>query len=96
MNRLRDCRDCRDRRRPEQLLRLSPPPAAGTGLVAAPPRGWQEPIARLVNPVITEFELRQLSRLHFLKVLDGAPTASVAVHLRRCLTAMSPHGWSRP
>lgn len=49
-----------------------------------------------MNPVITEFELRQLSRLHFLKVLDGAPTASVAVHLRRCLTAMSPHGWSRP
>ncbi len=47
---------------------------------------------RFVTPVIAEVELRQLSRLHFAKVLEAAPTASVASHLRRCLTAMVAAG----
>ncbi len=51
---------------------------------------------RFVTPVIAEVELRQLSRLHFAKVLDAAPTASVAFHLRRCSPPWWPQGWRRP
>ena len=47
---------------------------------------------RFVAPVIADVELRQLSRLHFARVLGAAPTASVASHLRRCLTAMVAAG----
>jgi uncharacterized repeat protein (TIGR01451 family) len=47
---------------------------------------------RFVAPVIAEVELRQLSRLHFARVLAAAPTSSVASHLRRCLTAMVAAG----
>jgi integrase len=47
---------------------------------------------RFVTPVIAEVELRQLSRLHFARVLGAAPTPSVASHLRRCLTAMVAAG----
>ena len=47
---------------------------------------------RFVLPVIAEVELRQLSRLHFARVLEAAPTTSVAAHLRRCLTAMVAAG----
>jgi integrase len=47
---------------------------------------------RFVAPVIADVELRQLSRLHFARVLAAAPTASVASHLRRCLTAMVAAG----
>ena len=47
---------------------------------------------RFVTPVIADVELRQLTRLHFAKVLEAAPTASVASNLRRCLTAMVAAG----
>jgi integrase len=47
---------------------------------------------RFVAPVIAEVELRQLNRLHFARVLGAASTASVAAHLRRCLTAMVTAG----
>jgi integrase len=47
---------------------------------------------RFVAPVIATVELRQLGRQHFARVLDAAPTASVASHLRRCLSAMVAAG----
>jgi len=47
---------------------------------------------RFVAPVIDDVGLRQLSRVHFAQVLKAAPTASVASHLRRCLTAMVAAG----
>ncbi len=43
---------------------------------------------RFVTPVIAEVALRSLTRTHFQAILDRAPTASVAAHLRRCLSAM--------
>jgi integrase len=43
---------------------------------------------RFVSPVIATVELGRLSRLHFAAILAQAPTASVAAHLRRCLSAM--------
>ena len=43
---------------------------------------------RFVSPVIASVELGRLSRLHFAAVLAQAPTASVAAHLRRRLSAM--------
>ncbi|MGH9282350.1 MAG: tyrosine-type recombinase/integrase [Acidimicrobiales bacterium] len=43
---------------------------------------------RFVTPVIAEVALRSLTRAHLQAILDEAPTASVAAHLRRCLSAM--------
>jgi hypothetical protein len=59
-------------------------------------RGWsarhreeQEAYCRrFVIPAIGGVELGRLSRLHFNGILAQAPTASVAAHLRRCLSAM--------
>jgi len=47
---------------------------------------------RFVAPMIAEVELRRLSRVDFARVLEAAPTASVASHLRRCLSAMVAAG----
>lgn len=44
--------------------------------------------ARFVAPVIADVAVRDLTRAHLQAVLDGAPTASVAAHLRRCLSAL--------
>ncbi|MEA2826822.1 MAG: hypothetical protein QOG43_1261, partial [Actinomycetota bacterium] len=43
---------------------------------------------RFVSPVVAAAELGQLSRLHFNAILAQAGSASVAAHLRRCLSAM--------
>lgn len=43
---------------------------------------------RFVAPVISQVPLGRLSRVQFQKILDGAPTPSVAAHLRRTLSAM--------
>ncbi|MDQ6928216.1 MAG: hypothetical protein M3159_06080, partial [Actinomycetota bacterium] len=43
---------------------------------------------RFVIPVIANLELGRLSRMHFNGILAQAATASVAAHLRRCLSAM--------
>lgn len=47
---------------------------------------------RFVSPVIAGVELRRLSRVDFARVLATAPTASVAAHLRRCVSAMVAAG----
>ena len=47
---------------------------------------------RFVSPVIGGAELRRLSRVDFARVLATAPTASVAAHLRRCVSAMVAAG----
>jgi integrase len=44
--------------------------------------------ARFVTPVIAEVAVRNLTRAHFQAIVDRAPTASVAAHLRRCLSAL--------
>jgi integrase len=44
--------------------------------------------ARFVTPVIAEVAVRNLTRAHLQAVVDRAPTASVAAHLRRCLSAL--------
>jgi integrase len=59
-------------------------------------RGWSDRhredqeayCRRFVSPVIAEVAVRNLTRAHFQRVLDQAPTASVAAHLRRCLSAL--------
>jgi integrase len=38
--------------------------------------------------VIGEVDVAHLTRAHFQRILDAAPTVSVADHLRRCLSAM--------
>ncbi|MCA1833899.1 MAG: tyrosine-type recombinase/integrase [Actinobacteria bacterium] len=43
---------------------------------------------RFVCPVIDEVDMSRLTRAHFQRILDAAATASVADHLRRCLSAM--------
>lgn len=67
-----------------------------------PPRGapWSERhreeqqsyCARFVVPVLGPLECARLGRTDFQKVLDRAPTASVAAHLRRCLSALVSAG----
>lgn len=41
-----------------------------------------------VDPVIGEIPCRRLTRRHFQRILDTAPTAWVAAHLRRVLTSL--------
>ncbi len=48
--------------------------------------------ARFVAPVIAGVELRRLNRTHFASILERASAASVAAHLRRCLSAMVAAG----
>ena len=43
---------------------------------------------RFVRPVLAEVDVAHLTRAHFQRILDAAPTVSVADHLRRCLSAM--------
>ena len=72
----------------EHYLDLARPPARG--------RRWSERhreeqtayCERFVLPVIGDVEVAQLTRSHFQRILDAAPTTSVADHLRRCLSAM--------
>lgn len=45
-----------------------------------------------VVPVIGGVACRALTRLHFQAILDSASTASVAAHLRRCLTSLVAAG----
>jgi integrase len=45
-----------------------------------------------VVPVIGAVACRSLTRLHFQAILDQAPTASVAAHLRRCLSSLVAAG----
>jgi integrase len=45
-----------------------------------------------VTPVIGAVEVGALSRVHFQRILDAATTASVAEHLRRCLSALVAAG----
>jgi integrase len=47
---------------------------------------------RFVLPVLAAVPCRRMTRLHLQAVLDQAPTASVAEHLRRCLTALVAAG----
>ena len=72
------------------------------GRVPGPARGraWsmrhreeqQAYCTRFVLPVIAGTELRRLGRADFARVLDAAPSASVAAHLRRGLSTMGAAG----
>ena len=64
------------------------PPARGRSWSARHREEQEAYCRRFVLPVIAEVELGRLSRLHFGQVLAQATTASVAAHLRRCLSAM--------
>lgn len=44
--------------------------------------------ALYVLPVVADVACRQLTRLDFQRILDHAPTPSVAQHLRRCLSGL--------